>query len=168
MHPVGLRLSSPDRTARLTSLRSSERGLERALRTGWSGYARVSGFDPPEDDARGDPVFAGAVVADDGDSSLRGDEVEHFELLGVGLAGVGERVGDDRRRGSSRHWARGGTNALRAAALVDATAGVAAFVRLGAMRQRIPGKRLMHDIIHNSRGYGDRGMCHRWDMEGLQ
>ena len=54
-----------------------------------------AGFEPPEDDAGGDPVFAGCVAADDGDAALFGDEVEHFGLLGVGLAGVGEDALDE-------------------------------------------------------------------------
>ncbi len=81
-----------------------------------------AGFEPPEDDAGGDPVFAGAVASDDGDSSLCGDEVEHFELLGVGGSGVGEGVGDE-GDGVVAELGKGRANALRAAA----------FVRLGAV-----------------------------------
>ncbi len=79
-------------------------------------------FEPPEDDAGGDPVLACAVAADDGDSSLCGDEVEHFELLGVGGSGVGEGVGDE-GGGVVAVLRQGGAFAPRAAALV----------RLGAM-----------------------------------
>ena len=103
----------------------------------------VGAVGPPEDDACFDPVFACAVATDDRDAALFGDEFEHFDLLGVGLAGVGEGVRDE-AEGVVAELREGGADALGATAVgmgvrgaaahavVGVTVGRAGFVRLGA------------------------------------
>ena len=94
-----------------------------------------AGFEPPEDDAGEGPVFAGAVATDDGDFALVGGEVEHFELLGVGFAGVGEGVGDE---GGGIVAVLGEGDGLRCGGVgvggvAGRGAGRAGFARLGAV-----------------------------------
>ena len=103
-------------------------------------FGAGAGFDPPENEAGERPILAGAVASDDGEAALFGCEAHHFGLLGVGVAGVGECVGDEGDgvvAESGEFFAHGDATRSAAAFARLGAGGVVAFGRLGAAMEEV-------------------------------